>query len=346
MGDPEHGGGAADVAADGSTGVVSVPVLPGIISARWTDGTVKCGSPASMEVATGGIPDGTTADFTVNSYPAGDTLSTGQVGVRGNRVDAEWDSKKPSSQWTADPDATFTAAVAAETEESDGLSFYAYPDYSRVKRSHARSPVGFAAFTGRYTVEFTERRMLVRVKIKLLNKQAARPADPADYASVAVGPPVDDAQKRTMKRAIEAVLSRRLDLHRNECARGDTCDCPRDNKCCRFEIVVRVLFVENGEHHTVNLWPGSAQANVKNWHVVESRPGKSWAHEAGHLLGWYDEYPAGGVAPVADNASGRWQNDRPTGIMGPGSLVFWDHLEDFRSWFCRKTDENWRLVNR
>jgi hypothetical protein len=348
MGDPETGGGTGGIEAGGTTGAVNEPVLPGIVSAAWTVNPVKCGSAATMEAVTGGIPDETAATFTVKQAPSGDTLDTVESEVRDDRSTANWASKKPSSEWGEDPDATFAVAVADATEESAGLSFHAYEDVPRETRSHARRPVGCAAFTGRYTIEFTDRAMLVRVKVKLRNKQAARPANRADYDTVADGPAVSDDQKRTMKRAIEGVLSRRLDLHRNDCARGDECDCPRENKCCRFEVVVRVFFVESGEYHTVNLWPGSDRHDVHNWHMVESRPGKSWAHETGHLLGWYDEYsnPGAGLAPADDNADNRWQSDRPRGIMGKGTVVYWDHLEDIRSWFCRKSSERWRLVAR
>ncbi len=212
---------------------------------------------------------------------------------------------------------------------------------------HRRAPVGYAVLNGRYSIAFTsEGCVLVIVRVKLLNKQGPRPAKRADENVVANGPPVEESVKRRMKRSIERVLSRRLDLHRNSCARGDECDCEREKRCCRFEVVIRVEFVEYDEHHTVNVWLGTGRANVANWYREESRPGLSWAHEAGHLLGWYDEYPKGGIAPESDHPESRWWPDRPAGIMAGGSVVYWDYLEDIRSWFVARTGENWRLVKR
>ena len=320
---------------------------PTIVSTRWEKSPVKCGDPVKLEAQTKDIPDDTEATFHVRSLSDGAEVATGTAKVGSDAATFTWESKKPSSDWPDGPELGFGVEAAGQSKDGDELAFHHYPALAKQERVHHRQPVGYATFDGRYSIEFTETRQVeIVVRVKLLNKQAARPASQADYGTVANGPPVSAADKATMKAAIEAKLSKRLDLHRGDCKRGDACDCPRANTCCRFEVVVRVKFVEADAHHTINLWPGTGRANAANWHIIESRPGLSWAHEVGHLLGWYDEYPGGGVAPAADNADGRWLNDRPTGIMGPGSLVFWDHLEDIRSWFVGRTHEQWRLVNR
>jgi hypothetical protein len=308
---------------------------------------VKCGDEAQMSATTQNIPAGTNATFTVKRVSDSGTITTANSNSRAASIEGGWVSQKSSETWNG-VEAKFTAAAAgvqADSEE-DHLSFHRYPDIARRTRTHNRPTVGFLPLAGRYTIEFADRQMIVKVRVKLLNKQGARPANIADYAAVAVGPPVSGAQKSKMKSRIEKILSRRLDLHRKQCARGDGCNCTRDYKCCRFEVVVQVFFVESNEHHVVNLWPGSARANVHNWHVVEARPKLDWAHETGHLLGWYDEYAGGGTCPPADNPHNRWRNIRPAGIMGEGSGVLWDYLEDFRSWFVNATGENWRLIGR
>lgn len=318
-----------------------------IIHARWESTPVKCGDEARMLADTEHIPAETPATFTIKKIADDGTITTVNNNTAASSVEGVWESQKPSDTWNgAELKFTVSAGGVQADSEEEHLSFHRYPDIDRQTRSHNRSPVGYAAFTGRYTIEFTVRQLIIKVRVKLLNKQAARPANRANYAGVANGPPVSDAQKRLMKRRIERKLSRRLDLHRWDCARENDCNCPRDYKCCKFEVIIRVYFVENNEHHVVNLWPGSSRHDCENWHVTESREGLSWAHETGHLLGWYDEYPDGGLAPAADNPRGRWQNDRPRGIMGPGSLVYWDHLEDLRSWFVSRSGENWRLINR
>lgn len=338
---PSADGGATEV----SETVESCPRR--IINARWAVTPVKCGDNAQMLADTENIPANTSATFDVKKISDNSSITTINSNTTTSSIEGMWESQKPSENWNG-AEVKFTVAAAGEQADSgdEQLSFHSYPDIARQTRTHNRTPVGYAAFTGRYTIEFTDRQLIVKVRVKLLNKQAARPANRADYASVANGPPVADAQKRLMKRRIQRILSKRLDLHRWECARENECNCPRDYKCCKFEVIVRVYFVESNEHHVVNLWPGSSRHDAENWHVTESRTGLSWAHETGHLLGWYDEYAGGGTAPAADNPRGRWQNDRSRGIMGPGRIVYWDHLEDFRSWFVRRSGENWRLINR
>lgn len=349
---PSEEGGTAEVTpTEASPTEASSPAVEScphsVINARWGSTPVKCGDNAQMLADTENIPSGTAATFAVKKVSDSAAITTVNSNTTASSIEGAWESKKTSADWNG-AEVKFTAAASGEQADSQDpqLSFHSYPDVARRTRTHARSPVGFAAFTGKYTIEFKDKQLIVKVRVKLLNKQAARPANRADYAGVANGAAVSRAKKRSMKRAIERKLSKRLDLHRWDCARGNDCDCPRDNKCCRFEVVVKVYFVESNEHHVINFWPGSSRHDAENWHVTESRAGLSWAHETGHLLGWYDEYAGGGTAPAADNAGGRWHNVRSRGIMGPGSLVYWDHLEDFRSWYVRRSGENWRLVRR
>jgi hypothetical protein len=88
----------------------------------------------------------------------------------------------------------------------------------------------------------------------------------------------------------------------------------------------------------VNLWPGSGRADSSNWDRIESRPGKSWAHEVGHLMGFYDEYSSGatGAAP--------WRPDVPSSIMGDGTTIFDYHIEEFRAWYSGRAGEQFDLV--
>lgn len=319
---------------------------PCILVARWQSSPVRCGDPAILEVRTQGVPAGEEATFHVRKLTDSAEVATEAAKIAANAASVNWESKKPSKDWAGN-ELGFRVDVAGLTQQGDELAFHRYPTIAKEERHHHRTPAGFAAFDGRYSVEFNEKRQLeVVILVKLLNKQGPKPTSAADYEAVPNGPPTSAAHRATMKAAIEKILSRRLDLHRAKCKRGDNCDCVRENTCCRLEVVIRVRFVETGQHHTINLWPGTGRANVSNWYRIESRPGLSWAHETGHLLGWYDEYVGGGVAPAADNVRGRWLNDRPNGIMGPGSHVYWDHLEDVRSWFVARTGEQWRLVNR
>jgi len=59
------------------------------------------------------------------------------------------------------------------------------------------------------------------------------------------------------------------------------------------------------------------------------------AHELGHLIGMYDEYPQGAVNLVAHGSKllkDRRVEDR-TSIMNSGSKVYARHLKEFQQWF-------------
>jgi hypothetical protein len=85
--------------------------------------------------------------------------------------------------------------------------------------------------------------------------------------------------------------------------------------------------------------------NAGNW--VRIPPGgngsNAFAHEVGHLLGWYDEYPTGACGPVP------WKNERKNAIMyfaGPYTTVPQLYYQDFKGEFRLKTDEPWDFVSK
>jgi hypothetical protein len=54
------------------------------------------------------------------------------------------------------------------------------------------------------------------------------------------------------------------------------------------------------------------------------------AHEFGHLIGMYDEYPAGACDPL------RAVTNAPDSIMNAGRKVYDRHMKEFHDWFKSK----------
>ncbi len=65
-------------------------------------------------------------------------------------------------------------------------------------------------------------------------------------------------------------------------------------------IVFDVRYVEQNPHHMITVKEGPGRGDVENWYAGWPHGTGSpapWAHEVGHMVGNYDEYPGGGVNP-------------------------------------------------
>ena len=135
-----------------------------------------------------------------------------------------------------------------------------------------------------------------------------------------------------MKADVQAKLSSKVKLRRSVCGFAAACTCIKPVK-------IVVSFVESGEHHTVNLYEGAGRASASNWTRTKTRA-NSWAHETGHLLGWYDEYTGGAVG-----SSPRWLPNATTHVMNTGLVVPPEYGWDFRDWFDTASGEKWTAKN-
>ncbi|HYI02170.1 PAAR-like domain-containing protein [Hyalangium sp.] len=161
-------------------------------------------------------------------------------------------------------------------------------------------------------------------------------------AGVVLGP----KRKRAWKRQIEAIWNRKFKLHRTKCKRGGRCDCSSRNGCCSFTIRIVCQFgpwpqnpvdLHKGANDGVDPATGSVPTNGRWWYSntwwegLQDVPATVRAHEFGHLIGMYDEYPGGAV-----EASLRFWSV-PASIMNAGSKVYKRHMKDFHDWFTQKT---------
>lgn len=324
-----------------------------LINARWREETVKCGDLAGMLADTVNIPAGTSATFTLKRVSDSSTIGTENGSTEASSVTKTWVSKKPSEVWNG-AEVKFTVAAAGLQADSQDpqLSFHRYPDIARAsisgRMSSTNSEGSNFGWDKKVFAEFTDRELILTVKVHLLNRTESKPQQDkkesySDYSTrcsaVPVGDPVSDDAKQNMKDTIEGVYRDQLFLHRHACLRGDRCDCDTGYKCCKFKVQVHVEFVETTGSmiHEVNLWPGSDRADSNNWFREESRPGKSWAHETGHLMGFYDEYRTGATG------SAPWRPSVPASLMGSGTDVYDYHMEEFRAWYSTNGGEEFDL---
>lgn len=101
----------------------------------------------------------------------------------------------------------------------------------------------------------------------------------------------------------------------------------------RYPVVVDVSFKGPEFHHDVIVRPGSGGGTDElNWNILDSP--ERVAHEFGHMIGLFDEYERGALAPqnaVIDSGSIMTSNP------GKGAMTHARHYEPFRRWFVGKT---------
>ena len=100
----------------------------------------------------------------------------------------------------------------------------------------------------------------------------------------------------------------------------------------RYPIVIDASFRGPKFHHDVIVRPGSGPSDELNWNILDSP--ELVAHEFGHMIGMYDEYEKGALAPqdvVIDPDSIMTSNP------GEGAATHARHYEEFRKWFIGKT---------
>jgi hypothetical protein len=243
----------------------------------------------------------------------------------------QWVSQRPAT--SSRPEVDFRVSAAGIAGDSDNrLSFHNYSNQASETRT-ARMSSGRFGWDKRYDIYFRDGWIIATVKVKIQNMLGPRPNPDAGEAEPAVGSPLTTREKDQYTREIVGYLSNKFLFHRHNCRRGNGCNCPNDRKCCKLRVQVRVRFVESGEHHVVRLYTGAGRANSAEWFRTKTRP-TTYAHETGHLLGWYDEYAGGatGAAPWHVHANV---------VMSSGTGMEPYYYQDFKDWWAAKANEPW-----
>lgn len=333
-----------------STAVSATPVCdeepeeePKKIEGKFDKETARCGDEINLIANSTNIPDGGKVTYSIRSLCDSSTLESVEGTLSGSSSTDCLVVKKASGDWEgADFDFKLDAAGVSGTS-SNQFTVEKYEDIAvETKtfdcRSRGASGTRNYRWKGAFDAESKDGLVTITTKIKLLNRSGAKPTI-RGAALPAVGTPVSDTDKAAMKADIESKLSAKSIMHRDDCSRGSTCDCSKDYGCCKQKVKVVVEFVESGQHHEVNLFQGAGRANASNWTRVKTRA-NSWAHETGHLLGWFDEYSSGAIG-----SSPRWKNSNSTAVMSTGLVVPAEYYWDFRDWLKGKTGEDWELIS-
>lgn|GEM_PF-1935256 len=336
-----------------------------IIHARWRTTPVKCGDNAEMLATTENIPAETSATFTVKKISDGSTIATENSRTQASSVQAFWISQKPSDSWNG-AEINFTVVAGGERADSEDpqLEFHHYSDIAEESYDQNYSapvpnsspPVNYG-WERRVDVELDDRVLIIHVPIKVTKRQGNRPKrrkneSYADYHTRCAAEPLEGTgnlsaeEKASLKNAIERIYRQKMALHRTGCARHsqpDGCSCRTARKCCKIEIRVDVQFYDRTgteDATNVNYWSGSGRADSGNWFSSDNpRDTKVFAHEVGHLLGFYDEYtPDGAWGPSP------WTHNNPGSLMKNGTRLETYYFQVYADWLRSETGEQWAVV--
>lgn len=331
-----------------------------IYNAQWDPRTVKCGDTADMLAATTNIPAGTRATFLVKRISDNGTIETINSTTQASIVTGEWESQKPSNTWNgAEVKFTVTASGKRANSQYDQLSFYKYSNIARVDYNQymqdTRQKYGWYR---RVKVELNDRVLIIHVPIKIKKFAGNRPKRDKNeqygaYRTRCGNEPLAGdgnltaGEKTALKNAIERHFTQKMVLHRSGCGRNEEgCNCPIARKCCKIEIQVQVHFYNWNDAAApgtdVNYWNGSGRANAGNWFSRDfPREKEVFAHEVGHLIGFYDEYrPDGAWGPSP------WQHSNRGALMNSGTRLETYYFNEYATWLGdgSRTGETWSVI--
>lgn len=319
-----------------------------IVEVKWQKAEAACGDEVLLDIRTENL-DGKTINLTFVQKP-GKIVESGTVGMKGDAITASWISRrgpwreevKLEAKASGYGKAVRTAPLikmksVANVAEEIISAQRTTPQYKKfqmpkivldasgmptVVMEDVWLPTGVNyGWDMTYGIGIAKGVLTVRKKIDFDPKGGAR---------------ATSYRKLLWKKEIEAIWDQKWRLHRKNCKRGSTCNCSKYNGCCVFPIRIRCEF-GSGHGKKVELNKGacdpSGWGTPKWWYSHtwwESRAGVGAyvrAHEFGHLIGMYDEYPEGACDPA------RKYTNEPSSIMNLGSMTYDRHMVDFHAWF-------------
>lgn len=321
-----------------------------IVSVKWNQADAACGDQVKIDVKTENLAGKVILlDF---SQKPGVKVESGTVGMTGEHITALWTSK--AGPWRKNIDLEVKASGYGKPAVSPSkLKIKLVPDVAtdiisqqRLTPQYVQVDVQKIVWNGwipsivtvkewqpngrNYGWDMTYARR-IRRGILIITKKVD--FDFKDGARLTKG------RRKAWVNEIESIWNKKWKLHRKQCKRGAACNCPHGNACCVFPIRIRCRW-GGGHGKKVELNKGACDpggwGTARWWYSHtwwESRAGVGTyvrAHEFGHLIGMYDEYPAGACDPA------RQFTNEPSSIMNLGANTYERHMKDFHAWFQTK----------
>ncbi len=381
-----------------------------VVEAEWEcdadDDRVRCGDNVAMvAVVRGpGSSDGVGVAFTVKHRHGNEEIDSADDDTREHRARAVWLSQKQCAVWET-PEVFFTARAGGDSRDSGNLSFHRY-------RDSTENDIPSEGLDNQLVdVSFTGGEFILKVDIYIIPRADSRPdsdvaqsSDQIAAINAAHGPAEAASELYSeqmswasdMQGRIEDVFRDRWVLHRGDCQRGASCDCPATYHCCKFPLKVQVRLRSyrelrggaidltrpwnNMPEHVVNVWPNDGRDSTYDWYtgyagadfcdehrpfahadcpacrnIHRDRQAQVLAHEVGHYLGFYDEYPSaegGRTNPDArPGQQDKWSTDARGNLMGlsadggsVGDALPMYYFEPFRAFFSQRMGEHFVLI--
>lgn len=310
----------------------------------WTAEEAACGDPIVLNVRTKNVADGYELPVDVVRDSSTRNMSARlRVPIKANYSNYKWLVRRGPWEKTvnllAEQDRvdkgvkrspkTMMVRSVEDVKELIGPKNRTAPRYKLSDYSDDWEPTGeYFEWEYCYSIEVKDGQLIITRRI--------------DFDTQPAGWRPTRRQMKNWRRQIEKVWNRRFKIHREDCGRGDGCNCPSQHGCCAFAIRVRCEFgpghgqkvrLHRGPNDPKN-WGGTDWWYSNDWwEGTRGVPGAVRAHEFGHLIGMFDEYPKGACH------SSRTHADVPPSLMNRGRKLFQRHFEDFEDWFFLKEGE-------
>lgn len=341
-----------------------------IIEVKWSKAKLKCGDPVQIETKTENFDDGMVIPHTITREPSKAKKKNGitkeiidntQGNVGGNAVTIDWVTR--NGTWRKTPtelEATATGKggpkkssgklkidvppekdgphITKKTVLKEGVIRLAVPG----RRSAMFKPRGkYWKMTYGYDISLKQGVFQIHCKIKLKVQAGVRKSQLPKL-------------KKAMKSEIENMWDRKWKEHRKKCKRGKNCNCP--GGCCLFPIRVKCTFVKSGENVEIALFRGSPDTNKSGqgwWNAGEwweQKTGKEghgglvYAHEFGHAIGMWDEYPNGAVSEKYYAVQGSIMGRGSPNVMRHHWMIYPDPGSSIHKWFLSNAGDKYELL--
>lgn len=325
------------------------PEIPKVKKLQWTEAEAACGDPAHLEVETEHVGSGDVLVNVVRERPATGAAHRDEiramngfftVKVAGDKAKHEWITRRGYYKKEMKVVAQQTSYGGTKWSNNE-LKLKTAPDANEVKTYKASSPQWLPQVIGGVKTLAPSGKnygwdVAYEIAIKDGRFSITRKIDFALKGGASAG----DKDKKAWKQEIESVWDKKFKIHRVNCKRGDRCDCDANQGCCSYLIRVRCVWGAGQGTKKTELHAGANDPKGWGgpkwwyshtwWEKRKGVPATVRAHEFGHQIGMFDEYPEGACDPP------RLFTNVPDSIMNAGRKVYDRHFKEFHDWFKAK----------